>query len=110
MTKIQPIDADGHVQEQAEALARFLPPELRIPTLQSWYIGAGAFEDTKSDEVLTQRGTKVHYTTDDPKRELIERVVDEHILKSTGIAFDRINYLRGGSALPEMRLLSWRRL
>ncbi len=80
----------------------FLPPEIRIPTLQSWYIGAGAFEDTKHDEVLTERGTKVRYTTDDPKREFIERVVDEHILKSTGIKFDSINYRRGGSALPAM--------
>ncbi|MCH7645487.1 MAG: fatty acid cis/trans isomerase [Myxococcales bacterium] len=80
----------------------FLPPEIRIPTLRSWYIGAGAFEDTKHDEVLTERGTKVRYTTDDPKREFIERVVDEHILKSTGIKFDSINYRRGGSALPAM--------
>jgi hypothetical protein len=80
----------------------FLPSEIRIPKLQSWYIGVGAFEDIKYEEVLTGRGTKIRYTTDAPQRELIEQVVEGHILKSTGIVFDDINYRRGGHELPEM--------
>jgi hypothetical protein len=80
----------------------FLPAEARVPMLQSWYIGDGAFQDIKHDEVLTGRGTKIRYETDAPKRELIEKVVEERIRKSTGIAFDTINYRRGGRDLPEM--------
>ncbi len=80
----------------------FLPPEIRVSKLQSWYIGAGAFEDTKYHDVVTDRGTKIRYTTDAPQRELIEQIVEGHILKSTGIAFDDINYRLGGRERPEM--------
>jgi hypothetical protein len=80
----------------------FLPADARVPMLQSWYIGDGAFQDIKHEQVLTGRGTKIRYETDAPKRELIEKVVEERIRKSTGIAFDTINYRRGGRDLPEM--------
>ncbi len=46
--------------------------------------------------VRSERGTKIVFQTDDPKRELFERVVEKHILKSTGIRFDRINYHAAG--------------
>ncbi len=74
----------------------FLPREMRLDTLQSWYQGDRAIENIDHDKVRSNRGTKVQYRTADPKREFVERVVDEHLLASTGIAFDPINYRRDG--------------
>jgi hypothetical protein len=76
----------------------FLPRDVRAPTLQSWYLGDRAFEDV--DHVLSKRGTKIVYSTDDPKRELVEKVVDGHILASTGIDFDDLNYRRDDAIVP----------
>jgi hypothetical protein len=76
----------------------FMPPETRFPMLKSWYIGDGAVETTNPDEVVSDRfGSKIEYRTDDPKRELMEMVVETHLLKETGIGFDEINYHRPGS-------------
>jgi hypothetical protein len=80
----------------------FLPKDDRYPTLKSWYVGANALGNIDAEVVLTKRDTRVAYRTDSPKREFIERVVDEHILKSTGIVFDEINYLRADDPQPVM--------
>jgi hypothetical protein len=83
--------------------ALFMPPAVRLPMLRSWYVGDGAFEDTKSDEVMSASfDTKIDFRTDDPKRELFELVVNDHLLEETEIAFDRINYHRAGSSPPPM--------
>jgi len=47
-------------------------------------------------------GTKIGYQTSEPKRELMEMIVDQHLLKSTGIKLDYINYHRAGSSAPPM--------
>ncbi len=80
----------------------FLPPEVRAKTFRSWYRGIGAHEDTKSAEIMSERGTRIDYRTRDPKRELVERVVERHLLRSAGIRFDPINYRRAGErhAMP----------
>lgn len=80
----------------------FLPPESRVEMFQSWYIGEGAIEDTKQQDVLTSRATQIAYSTDDPKREFVERVVNEHLLDETGIGFDPVNYAEKGerAAMP----------
>lgn len=74
----------------------FLPPGIRAKTFRSWYVGIGAHEDTKSAEIMSNRGTKIDYRTRNPKRELVERVVERHLLPSTGIGLDPINYRRAG--------------
>jgi hypothetical protein len=45
---------------------------------------------------------KVAFATDDPKRELIEQVVNRHILPAANITFDRLNYLRAGADYPPL--------
>lgn len=80
----------------------FLPKEDRLPTLESWYLGDKAIENVDVAAVLTERDTRVEYRTDSPKREFVERVIDEHILESTGIAFDEVNYVRVGDPKPVM--------
>jgi hypothetical protein len=75
---------------------QFLPPGIRAETIESWYVGDRAIDDTRSRDVLSTRGTKIAYRTADPKRELVERVVDERLLPEAGILFDRVNYRRAG--------------
>jgi hypothetical protein len=79
---------------------QFMPPTARLPMLQSWYLGDKAFENVRHEDVLTERGTQVTYLTDDPKRELMERVVKDHILPSADIEFDAINYHGGRDPVP----------
>jgi hypothetical protein len=78
----------------------FLPPEDRLPTIRSWYLGDRAVDNIDPEDVLGDHGTKLVYRTADPKRELIERVVNERLLRSLGIGFDRVNYQRDGEAPP----------
>jgi hypothetical protein len=74
----------------------FLPPKDRVAIFQSWYVGAGAMEQTKHQEVLTSRATQVVFATQDPKREFVERAVTERLLDTTGIGFDPVNYHGAG--------------
>ena len=78
----------------------FLPPADRAPLLRSWYLGDGVFEDTEDHNVISARPTRVPYTTDDPKRELVELVVNDHLLPQTRIAFDPVNYHAAGEETP----------
>jgi hypothetical protein len=81
----------------------FLPREVRLPTLESWYVGERAVDDVGHKRVLSERGTRIPFSSDDPKRELVERVVNDHVLPETEIAFDPINYHgdRPPVAMPE---------
>jgi hypothetical protein len=82
---------------------QFMPPDVRLDMLRSWYIGNGAFEETKSEEVVSESfGTKIDFQTDDPKREFFERVVDDQLLEEAEVAFDSINYHRAGTSAPPM--------
>jgi hypothetical protein len=78
----------------------FLPGDVRLQTLQSWYLGDRAVKNVDHEEVRSNRPTKIPYQTDDPKRELVEMVVQDHILESTGIAMDSINYSSPGREVP----------
>ncbi len=81
----------------------FMPPDARLAMLQSWYVGDGAFEATGSEGVVsTSFGTKIDFQTDEPKREFIEMVVDDHLLEKTSIGFDNINYNRAGISQTPM--------
>ncbi len=81
---------------------QFMPRETRIPTMRSWYLGDGAFENVEHERVFTGRDTQVVFETDDPVREFIERVVDDHLLPEAGITFDDINFRRAGVSAPAM--------
>ncbi|MDO9207141.1 MAG: fatty acid cis/trans isomerase [Sulfuricurvum sp.] len=72
---------------------QFLPEKDRYPTLQSWYIGE-EIENVRFHQVGSTLKTAVNYKSNDPKRELIERLVDNHFLPSTHISFDPYNYYR----------------
>jgi hypothetical protein len=78
----------------------YLPAKIREPMFKSWYIGDTEIQ--RESRKLMNRGTKVRYKTTNPKNELIEKVVKSHILKSTKIHFDPINYFSYGEKPPKM--------
>ncbi len=84
----------------------FLPKQSRIPILNSWYINDNDIEDideeSKKAFILTKRNSQINYTTKNYKQELIEQVVNQHILKSTNIIFDEINYFKVNETVPKM--------
>ncbi len=78
----------------------FMPEEVRLDMFKRWYIGDDDVQER--EERLINRATKIVYQTAFPKSEFIEQVVNEHILKSTEINFDDVNYYREGEVPPPM--------
>jgi hypothetical protein len=79
-----------------------LPKADRLPIIRSWYLGDRAAENVSPERILSDRETRIEFQTDDPKRELLERIVDEHLLGSLGIEFDQINFQRRDDETPVM--------
>jgi len=79
----------------------YMPKDKRLPMFKSWYIGDDDAQDL-TDLSMLHRGTKVTYATPYPKSEFIEQVVNDHLLKSTNIKFDDINYFKEGQFPPPM--------
>ena len=79
----------------------YMPNKIRVPMLKSWYINSSMIKDG-ADVRLYHRDTSIVYKTKHPKTEFIEAVVRHHILKSTNIHFDKINYYKEGVKPPKM--------
>jgi len=75
----------------------YLPQKSRQEMMASWYIGID-WDDLHYQPAAIPAG--VNFMTGEPKRELLEKVVEEHISVS-GISFDQ-NYLRAGQNYPEL--------
>ena len=73
----------------------YMPEESRQEMMASWYIGAN-IEELNYSPAAIPAGTS--FATMEPKRELLEKVVKEHI-KVSGITFDT-NYLSAGQPYP----------
>ena len=86
------IEAESH-------FLNFLPPASRQALMQSWYQGV---EPKKIGYYPSALPAKISFTTDDPKREFVEQVVDHHLLPATGIDFDPVNYRRAGADVPRL--------
>jgi hypothetical protein len=68
----------------------YMPKNARLDMFKSWYIGDDEIQNLK--ENTFQRGTKVVYETKDYKREFLENIINNHLLKSTNIKLDDLNY------------------
>ncbi len=77
----------------------FLPAPARKGIFRSWYIGDGAVEDTRIDRVVTQRPSRVIFSSDDPKREFVENVIANQLSPETGISLDPVNYHASGEVV-----------
>jgi len=79
----------------------YLPQKVRLKTFKSWYIGDSDAEDLTSLPILN-RGTAFNYQTSYPQNEFTQYIVNKHLLKSTDIHFDNINYYAQGEKPPAM--------
>lgn len=79
----------------------YMPEEKRFDMIGSWYIGDDDVEDKKNLAII-KVPSGVKYKHEKFKAEFIEKVVEEHILKSTDIKFDHLNYIRYGEFEPIM--------
>ena len=90
---------DGLRIEGESYFLDYLPREKRQEIMQSWYKNT----DLKDIHYYpSDLPAKMAFSTDDPKREFIELVVNRHILPATNIAFDRLNYLTAGADYPPL--------
>jgi fatty acid cis/trans isomerase CTI len=81
----------------------YMPEEKRREILASWYLGDGIADDIqKGRDNAPLIHNSIIFQTDQPKRELIERLVDTHFIKETGIHFDKINYFRSADEVPSL--------
>ena len=69
----------------------YMPKNRRLAMLKSWYINDSEVDDEKYRS-LDKLNNHIHYKTRRPKREFIENIVNKHVLKTTDIQFDAINY------------------
>jgi len=79
----------------------FLPKDKRYETIKKWYLGDSEFEKPFL-RLKNTVDTNITYYQDDVKRELIERVVKNHILPSTDIKFDPLNYFYLDETFPSL--------
>ncbi len=77
----------------------YMPKERQLPMFKSWSKGD---DEIESLQQLWKRGSGVAYRSDDPKREFIEYIVDQHLLPSTNITFDTLNYFRAHETIPHL--------
>jgi len=75
-----------------------LPEVDRQKVFESWYLDA----QDKEAMFLSKNESAIEYKKIDSKRELFERVVDEHLLKSCGIGFDKLNYIYADERVPTL--------
>ena len=79
----------------------YMPQDKRFEMLKSWYIGDSGVDKMQNLKVL-KTTNNINLKSDNPKNEFIEDVVNKHILKSTGIEFDYMNYRKVGDPKPKM--------
>ncbi len=81
----------------------YMPKEKRRDILASWYLGDGIADDIQKGRDNTPYiYNSIVFKTDQPKQELMERIVDTHFIKEAGIHFDTINYFRMDEKIPTL--------
>ncbi len=81
---------------------QYMPQEKRGEIFRSWYIGDSSVQNHKGAFDFEKGGVDIEYKSNNPKSEFIKMVVNEHLLKSTNIHFDPINYKDVDAPLPKM--------
>ncbi len=90
---------DGLREEGESYFLGFMPVEKRRSMMESWYKGVKPKNVVYYDAGIPG---KIVFKTDQPQREFIEQVVNNHILPETGISFDQVNYLPAGAGYPPL--------
>ena len=79
----------------------YMPKERRLGMFKSWYIGDDNIQDLEYIDA-GERDTGVEFTSKQVRGDFIENIVNNRILKSTGIKFDNINYYSEGQIPPAL--------
>jgi len=79
----------------------YMPKKRRLGMFKSWYIGDDDIQELEFD-FTGDRETAVKYDSKYVRGEFIENIVNNRILKETGIEFDSINYYSEGQTPPGM--------
>jgi hypothetical protein len=90
---------DGLRMEGESNFLGFMPRELRWPIIKSWYMGVKPKKIPYYDAGIP---AGIQFTTDNPKREFIEEIVNNRIIPEVGIAFDGVNYVPPGQDYPPL--------
>ena len=82
----------------------YMPKDKQKSIFSSWYIGDEIADDVQSNAhgLFDNLKVRLHYKTQHPKQEFIERLVDTHFLKRTDTHFDKSNYFRLGEQIPAL--------
>jgi hypothetical protein len=90
------------IREDGELnFTHYLPRNARYAFISSWYLN-DRIDPKYFERFQGTFDTPIEYKSSDPKRELIEKVVEKHILPSTNISFDTFNYFRANEEFPKM--------
>jgi len=79
----------------------YMPKEERTQMLRSWYIGDSQVDNAKYLN-LDEIPTSISFKTKHSKHEFLEMLIQNRFLKSTGMAFDKTNYLYPTHEMPKM--------
>lgn len=90
---------DGLREEGESYFLGFMPRDRRKQMMLSWYTGVNPDKVTYYDAGIP---TKINFVSDIPRQEFIEHIVKKHILPTTGIIFDKVNYLAAGEQYPSL--------
>lgn len=80
----------------------FMPASQRKALFASWNANLNLLVDDKLFYRPSRMPAAIAFTTEDAKREFTEHIVDEHLLKETGIAFDLLNYFYENDPIPQL--------
>ena len=75
-----------------------LPKEDRDEVFASWNIDA----QNKEKHFFSKNDTAITYEKLESKRELLEKVVNTHLLKTCNIEFDKLNYMHANERVPKL--------
>ncbi|MBL0687093.1 MAG: fatty acid cis/trans isomerase [Sulfurospirillum sp.] len=78
----------------------YMPKHVRLDMFKSWYIQANSIQKMKN--LNMERESGIEYKTENYKSEFFEQIVNENILKSTKIEFDKINHFDTDEKPPKM--------
>ncbi len=90
---------DGLREEGENYFLSFMPEDQRRPMIDSWYTGVKQSKINFYDAGIP---AKIKLTGDKPKQAFIENVVNNHILPSTDIHFDPVNYIPENEDYPPL--------
>ncbi|MCP3850482.1 MAG: peptidylprolyl isomerase [Gammaproteobacteria bacterium] len=77
--------------EAEKGFLSYMPQDKQLELFKFWYIGDRDIQKKKS-LIIENNSSAMNYKTATPQYELIEKVVNQHIINKVNIQFDDINY------------------